>query len=161
MKSLSQKMWSAKQKQYPMWLADPTCRLSDTKIAEELGITRLTLYNWRQEPGFIAEAYSQLDKNIHARLNKVFNGLLDKAEKGDERAARLIFEVMGKLDRNMGMSMGGSHNKFFIQVVEKNKEVVPIEIVDKKVLESEQKEPKNTQNDKKNDNIGIKTDINT
>lgn len=94
--------WDAKQTQYMAILADPTETRNDDEIAQDIGVSRQTLWNWRQLDGFCDEAYSILQRNISGRLGKVFAGLMQRASKGDSSAARLILEAIGKLKQQGG-----------------------------------------------------------
>lgn len=89
--------WSKEQIAYMAILANPLEVRNDEEIAEELGTTRQTLWNWRQIDGLVDESYKMLMKNLQGKLGKVFAGLMKRASQGDASAARIILEAIGKL----------------------------------------------------------------
>lgn len=99
----STKQWTAKQIKYQNVLGDPTDRRTDEQIATSIGVTRGTLWIWRNLPGFLDASYDQLLKNSQTYLRHVFSGLTRKAIQGDAGAARLLLEAIGKL-KQQGVS---------------------------------------------------------
>lgn len=98
-KELSQN-FTPQQYLYMSILADPNDKRTDEEVAKEVGVSRRTLWEWRQKDGFLDEAYKILEKNVKSHFNEIFDALITKAKQGDTQAAKLVFESMGKLRRD-------------------------------------------------------------
>jgi len=91
--------WNATQIKYMHIWANPADIRSDEEIAQSLRVGRKTLYRWRHLDGFMAECYKILNNNILSRMNKIMGAQATKAERGDTPAARLVSELLGKLNQ--------------------------------------------------------------
>lgn len=123
--------WDITQTQYMAILADPTEARTDEEIAQYLGVTRQTLWNWRQLDGFCDEAYNILQRNISGKLGKVFAGLMKRANTGDSSAARLILEAIGKL-KVQGTKEGDKTLNLTVQITDEMLEKEAIELLESK-----------------------------
>ncbi|MDP4550869.1 phBC6A51 family helix-turn-helix protein [Alkalihalobacillus macyae] len=67
------------------------------EIADEIGIHRNTLTNWRKKPDFQAALKGEIVSNTHSRLPEVFGAMADHAIKGNAAMAKLILQANGML----------------------------------------------------------------
>lgn len=91
------KSWNPKQLAYMMMLADIGNEKSDPEMAEELGVSRQTLWNWRQLPGFLDDAEHLLDKMLKSQMAHVYRGLMKRAKQGEVDQAKLLLAQAGRL----------------------------------------------------------------
>ena len=87
---------TAKQESYAERLADPKEQRSQAEIAEDLGVTRKTLYEWRKHPLFWPRVREIIDEHSDSSLAKVWNALIFKAVRGDVQAMKLFFQMRGE-----------------------------------------------------------------
>lgn len=78
-----------------------------TAVASELGVNRRTVWQWKQDPAFLAALNAELEQiraeatvRMHTLVNKAFETLehvLDHGYTDNERlaAARLVFRAIG------------------------------------------------------------------
>lgn len=73
-------------------------RKTKEEIAEELGITRMTLYNWdTKDENFIAYKNHIASNFVDSNLAFVHKKLLDAIDQGSVRAIDLFYKRMGEL----------------------------------------------------------------
>lgn len=72
-------------------------RLSQEQLADKLGLSRQTLYNYRNDPDFIAYMQSLSDKKLGEARAKVDAKLLDMIDKNSIRAIQLYYQQQGLL----------------------------------------------------------------
>ena len=89
--------WTARQRRYMEILADPEERRTQEEIAEELGVKRQTLWNWRQLEGFQKEIRRLVRDHTDQALARVWGSLLRQSKRGDVPAMRLYFQLRGEL----------------------------------------------------------------
>ena len=85
------------QLRYVECLADPSEARSQEEIAQEIGVSRETLWRWRRMKGFGEFVYSIALLYVKAEFGHIFNALTYSAKQGNPQAIRLIFEVTGIL----------------------------------------------------------------
>jgi transcriptional regulator with XRE-family HTH domain len=68
--------------------------LSQDEIAEKCGVSRTSLYNWRQDDVFQAELRRQIARNTMNRLPEVMNAMVESAiSLKSAAAAKLIMQA--------------------------------------------------------------------
>ncbi len=77
---------------------DKKSRKTKEQIAEELGITRMTLYRWEtQDDNFIAYRNQLAQTYLSSRQSEVFEVLMRSIRNGSMRGVELFFKAQGLL----------------------------------------------------------------
>jgi len=66
------------------------------EMAEEIGVTRMTLWRWFQNEGFIEWINSKTDELLNKSLVARYKTAVRKAEAGDFQFSKLLLEMQGK-----------------------------------------------------------------
>jgi hypothetical protein len=88
--------------QYQLWLATPADRRNpstEAALAERLGVTVMTLHEWRQRHDFWDEVVRLAQLQLRDRLPAILHALADRAEDGHIPAARLVLDALGQSAR--------------------------------------------------------------
>jgi transposase-like protein len=72
--------------------------LSHEQIAEKVGVTRQTLYRWRQDLKFNDEIKREINRNTLTHIPDVMNTLIKKAIEGDNKASELLLKAQSMLN---------------------------------------------------------------
>lgn len=76
------------------YLAQPNnAGLNLQEIADEIGVHRNTLTNWRKRPEFQAALKAEIVSNTHPRLPEVMAAMADHAIKGNAAMAKLLLQA--------------------------------------------------------------------
>lgn len=99
---LEENVLSDKQERYVRWLTTaPALREPSSKLAfaSEVGVDVTTLHRWEKREVFRKQWASQVDEVVGSpeRTQRLLDRLFDAGMDGDEKAARLYFQVLGKL----------------------------------------------------------------
>lgn len=85
------------------------------EIAEATGLSRTTIY--KHLKGFAEHPiYAEQMDQFKIMSRKILAGVMKQAEKGDNKAARLFFEVMGNLNNSHGKGTQINNQNNFIQI---------------------------------------------
>lgn len=90
-------------------------RKSNQQIADELGITRMTLYNWNnKDRNFIRYKRYLSDDFMDSQVAFVYSKLLDSIDKGSVRGIELFMKRMGDLanKQEISFSTQGENQSF-------------------------------------------------
>ena len=84
---------------------------TEEEVAEVVGVTRKTLYEWRKDPKFTAAIREAGRRNIIAEFGPILGALKKKALKGDVPAAKLLLETAGltSQQRDINMNLGAGY----------------------------------------------------
>ncbi|MEH7401578.1 phBC6A51 family helix-turn-helix protein [Gottfriedia acidiceleris] len=66
------------------------------EIAQEVGVSRRTLLEWRRKPDFIAYQSALSDQHLEAYRSKADKMLIDLIEKGYTKALDLYYTLLGR-----------------------------------------------------------------
>ena len=77
-----------------LMLSDPKRSYAD--VAEEIGVTRQTLYKWRRTPEFVQELLKQADVYHKSYLTRIDRSMIVKATCGDVSAADYLKDIDGR-----------------------------------------------------------------
>jgi hypothetical protein len=90
--------------------------LSDEKIADELGISRKTLHNWKTDAAFV-ERVNQIVAEIQEKI--VARGIAEKQNRIDalNRRHKLMEEVIGARAKNLSSVPGGGKTGLLVRQV--------------------------------------------
>lgn len=94
---------------------DKGYRKSNQQIADELGITRMTLYNWNnKDRNFIRYKRYLSDDFMDSQVAFVYSKLLDSIDKGSVRGIELFMKRMGDLanKQEISFSTQGENQSF-------------------------------------------------
>lgn len=69
---------------------------SITKIAEELGVARSTIYSWLDDEEFKTAVDKKIEKYTDSQEAHIWKSLINKAKDGNVRAIKLYFEMKNK-----------------------------------------------------------------
>jgi len=94
--------WSKQQLLYMVILADPFDERTEEEISKDIGVSRMTMWKWRQDEDFNAAAHDMLMKFLNGELRKVYKGLVKRAAQGEVEQAKLVFAQLDKLKENAG-----------------------------------------------------------
>ena len=83
------------------FLANPEDGRTQAEWAAEHGLRPETLSRWKRAPEFWEFVWSASLIYVESRLPRLLNLLITQAEKGNTQAARLIFELTGKVGRRL------------------------------------------------------------
>ena len=87
----------AQLKRYQEILADYTDKRTIDKVAEEIGVSRVTLWEWRQQPGFWDEVERIRKDGTDQEMTRVWSALLGECKRGNVGAMQLLFKLRGEL----------------------------------------------------------------
>lgn len=86
---------------------DPELYKNITELCQQTKTPRRTFYNWLQYSPEFKSYWENLWKgSISGSLPSIINAQIDRAEKGDTKAARLLVELMGLLKQQYVHSGG-------------------------------------------------------
>src|SRR5690606_27039050 len=72
--------------------------LTNGEVAEQVGVARSTLYEWKKSETFQKEIKKEIVRNTSDRLTKVFESIIDNIiETGNEAAFRTLTQMQGLL----------------------------------------------------------------
>ncbi len=97
LQSLTTTEWSDKQLKAIGLLADIDKSKNFDDIAKTVDVSRMTLYVWRQEPGFIEAVKKIRDKNTKWKVTPVINKLFAMALDGDIQAIKMALQLTGEV----------------------------------------------------------------
>ncbi|NRG26138.1 helix-turn-helix domain-containing protein [Bacillus circulans] len=91
-------MLKAEQYQAIQYLAQPkNGGFTHEQIAEKVGVTRQTLFRWRQDIEFQDELRRELSRNTAEKMGDVAEAMYKEALKGNAAAAKLLYQTTGLL----------------------------------------------------------------
>lgn len=84
---------------------------TEDEIAEQVGVSRMTLWEWRKKPEFVAAIREAGRANIAATFGSVLNALVKQAKKGNVAAARLLLETgaLTSQQRDLNINVGDGY----------------------------------------------------
>ena len=90
------------------------------EIAEEVGVTRKTLWEWRKEPQFNAAVKEAGRRNIISEFGPILQAMKSKALKGDVQAAKLLLETAGltSQQRDLNINVGEGYKNIVADSME-------------------------------------------
>ncbi len=97
---------------------NPTFKKTNEQIANEIGISRRTIYNWLKLPGFKEWLYSRRMELINNALIDIYRIAVDKAKRGDYNFCRMILEMAGEYTPGMKVNTSGVQELIKIEVVQ-------------------------------------------
>ena len=81
-------------------------RRTQEKIAEELGVCRMTIYNWLKKKEFRDWLNSKRLEIINDSLIDIYKTLVHKARQGDFNSMKLCLEMSGNYTQGMKIDTG-------------------------------------------------------
>ena len=85
---------------------------TDSEIAEICGVSRQTIYNWKQDPTFNAELKRQIVRNTAERLPELVDSMIEVAiAEGNASMAKLILTMNEMLTQHIEVKTDGSDNR--------------------------------------------------
>jgi len=128
-----------KQIKFVSFYLDVSKRLTQEEIAEEIGVTRKTIWNWFQNPEFTRWVNTQKDKLIETALIDILKTAVRKATSGHYLFAKLLLEMAGAYQPGLKLDTG--------QV-----ELIKIEVVQSQAQAQKQLESEEVKEEVKNEN---------
>ena len=117
--------WTADQENYMEWLILPVQLRNPktkTEYAEHLGISRTTLWNWENAPGFDDERRQRIKIKARENTPDIIEKLKEKALSGDVSAMRLYFEWVEGIENKIHIEQKNIE-PLAIKIINTNKEV--------------------------------------
>lgn len=106
---------SPQQLAFVEYLANPGDHREQQEIASVLGVNESTLWRWKQDRRVQDAVWNLIiDKVRTDDLSAIWAGLLKQAKRGDTKATKLIFEVLGKYAPGPDIAI---QNNMVVQVV--------------------------------------------
>ena len=93
-----------------MLAIDPS--LSHRSLAEKLGVDKMTIASWVNDPLFIDMWYKRFMEVAGKELPNVIGAMIREALEGNVQAGRLILEHFGKLDTRVKIQVESPFEKF-------------------------------------------------
>jgi hypothetical protein len=90
----------ALKEQYKDIMSDWSDRRHTTQIADDLGVSRSTLYKWQREPGFMSEVHDKIRRATDGEMKWIYYGLVKRCKEGDVAAIKLLLQLRGELVEN-------------------------------------------------------------
>lgn len=81
-------------------------KLTFEQIAEKIGCSRTTIWNWFQNPDFLEWINEQATYMQKTALVPILKSLIRKAEVGDVQAIKLYLEKMGEFSEKLKIEVG-------------------------------------------------------
>lgn len=82
------------------------------KIADKLGVSRMTVSTWKRNPLFWSAVYTRYMQYMEGKLPKVMDAMVREACEGNVQAAKLVMESAGKLIKRVTLSVDSPFEKF-------------------------------------------------
>jgi len=117
--------WTADQENYMEWLILPVQLRNPktkTEYAEHLEISRTTLWNWENIPGFDDERRQRIKIKARENTPDIIEKLKEKALSGDVSAMRLYFEWVEGIENKIHIEQKNIE-PLAIKIINTNKEV--------------------------------------
>jgi hypothetical protein len=102
-----QERWTPNQIKYIDWLATPRySRTPPTQelFADECGLNPSTLWRWQKLDGFRAAVTARAREMVGDALPNIYGALVDKADRGDVPAIKLVLELTGEYTQRQEVS---------------------------------------------------------
>jgi hypothetical protein len=101
----ARRKWSPKQRRFIQWLVLPERKRTPKTQAElacELNLRPETLSRWKNLPGFYIAVGEAAFRRLEQRMPAVLDVIGEKAEAGDYRFVKLLFELNEKFKQRFG-----------------------------------------------------------
>jgi len=80
--------------------ANPCENRNEEEIAKDLGVSRHTLWEWKQEPEFYLKVWQRYQGfYLQGKLKEINKALIDGALSGNMKAIELVYKLAGRLDK--------------------------------------------------------------
>jgi len=87
-------------------LADPSrADLSAGQLAKAAGVSVRTMRRWRASPAFGRALLAEISSRLDEHLSAIFAALIERARRGEVRAAELLFRCRGLLSPGFGLQV--------------------------------------------------------
>lgn len=126
--------------------------MTKVDIANEVGVTRDTIYKWFKDPEFVEIFYEKYMVSFGAKLPSVLQSMIREAEAGSVQAGRLVLEHSGKLIKRVEVQkhqspfekfLNGAEVEAEFEVLPKRPEVVEApHVPTKKEIKAEERKKK-------------------
>ena len=119
--------WNAsKVRAIELLVSHPSTKIKE--IAEESGVSSVTIHKWLKDPEFVEVFYQKYMISFGSRLPSVLSSMIREAEAGNVQAGRLVLEHSGKLIKRVEVANHQSpFEKFLNAEVVENVEIDPEE----------------------------------
>ncbi len=90
--------WSANQREFIHWFATPDSLKEvrqEYKFAEKIKVNPITLWRWKNLPGFYVEVQKETRQFLGHRLPEILEALNHEACKGSFQHQKLLLEMLG------------------------------------------------------------------
>jgi hypothetical protein len=107
--------WTIKQRKFMDWLSLPSDeRLPTTEksFAEDIGVSVMTLWRWKQLPGFYAEVNKLVDEHFGDDYAPIVEAFKREARNGSYQHQKTYFEMLGKYMPKQQVEVTGGVNVY-------------------------------------------------
>lgn len=90
--------WTSNQRRLMEWFATPSLMRTpptEGELADKMGVNRITLWKWKQIPGFMEEVQQLITVNLGDVYNDVMHSFKRAAVRGSFPHQRMYFEMLG------------------------------------------------------------------
>ena len=95
-----------KKRKMAEMLANPEFDGNISKLCNEMGVARSTLYRWYDDSDFTSYVEWLIEKYTDSELANVWRALIKKANSGNVEALKLYFELKGKYKKEISVEGG-------------------------------------------------------
>ena len=86
------------------------------EVANSLGVSFRTVEHWRTDPNFIEAINERHNIVVSSEIPAVINAMLREAKSGNVQAAKLVLEFMGKLVKNINVTVDSPFERWMKKV---------------------------------------------
>ena len=95
-----------KKRKMAEMLANPEFDGNISKLCNEMGVARSTLYRWYDDSDFMSYVEWLIEKYTDSELANAWRALVKKANTGNVEALKLFFELKGKYKKEISVEGG-------------------------------------------------------
>ena len=89
-----------KRQKFIELMSDIECKLQNSEIIEQLGISYETFNRWLESKKLKQEIKNRIDSQIDSYLQRIWGAVIEKAIGGDLQSAKIILEYRSKAEQN-------------------------------------------------------------
>ena len=94
------------------------------EVAKQVGVSTACVYKWRRDPEFNSKIYELYEGNVVGELPSIMNAMVREAKEGSVNAAKFIFEALGKMQKQINVTIDSPFERFLKKVDTIDAEIV-------------------------------------
>jgi transposase len=97
-------------------------------VAQKLEVSIQCVYKWKQDPEFNIKIYERYEELVVGELPSIMNAMVREAKEGSVNAAKFIFEALGKMQKQINVTIDSPFERFLKKV--DDAEVIDVEVTE-------------------------------